>query len=183
MPTDALLRPAALHQFTSNSAYDERMSPSARERWSPTSSDSGDDESTDARDEDELNNAPMAPAPAPAAVARPSGGFPLRAMRQPSPPRSSPMSPLAAGPRPQMPRRLSPLAPMGSGAAPSPSAPRPQLSLPKGQPLARSLLNRAVNGASQPQRPKKTTKLIVATKPMRTTFQLSLSAEELARKS
>jgi hypothetical protein len=71
---------------------------------------------------------------------------------------------------------------MGAGAAPAPSSPRPQLSLPKGQPLARSLLNRAVTGASAPQRPKKTTKLIVATKPMRTTFELSLSADELARK-
>ncbi|GMK55873.1 hypothetical protein CspeluHIS016_0209290 [Cutaneotrichosporon spelunceum] len=180
MPTDSLVRPAALHQFASNSGYDERMSPSARERWSPTSSDSGDDDdSTYARDEDELNKAPRAPVPA--AAARPSG-FPMRAMRQPSPPRSSPLSPLAGGaPQPRI--RLSPLAPMGSGAAPAPSSPRPHLSLPKGQPLARSLLNRAVTGASAPQRPKKTTKLIVATKPMRTTFELSLSADELARKS
>ncbi|CAK9781724.1 hypothetical protein CC85DRAFT_298630 [Cutaneotrichosporon oleaginosum] len=191
MPTDALLRPAALHQFASNSQYDQRMSPSARERWSPSSSDSGDDESTEAQDDaDELNNAPpSAPAPAPAAAAaatRPSSlsaASPLRAFRQPSPPRSSPLSPLAGGVPRQQPRvRLSPLAPMGSGAAPSPSSPRPQLNLPKGQPLARSLLNRAVTSASAPQRPKKTTKLLVATKPMRTTFELSLSADELARK-
>ncbi|BEI84841.1 hypothetical protein CcaverHIS002_0502420 [Cutaneotrichosporon cavernicola] len=172
MPTDALLRPAALHQFTSNSAYDERMSPSARERWSPTSSDSGDDESTDARDEDELNNAPHGTGSCPGCCSPPLGRLP--------PPRHAPA--FAAS----LVAHVSSGCRAASSDAPSPFTPsRPwvPLSLPKGQPLARSLLNRAVNGASQPQRPKKTTKLIVATKPMRTTFQLSLSAEELARKS
>lgn len=51
----------------------------------------------------------------------------------------------------------------------------------KSQPLARALLNRALTPNNA--QPKKTTKIIVPTKTIRTTFELGLTSNELARKS
>lgn len=56
----------------------------------------------------------------------------------------------------------------------------PPSGMAKSQPLARALLNRALTPNNA--QPKKTTKIIVPTKSFRTTFELGLTSNELARK-
>jgi hypothetical protein len=67
---------------------------------------------------------------------------------------------------------MSPLSPTGAASRP--------LGLPKATPLSRTLLNRSM--PSSAQKPKKTTKFIVPSKPFRSTFELGLTSTELKRK-
>lgn len=90
--------------------------------------------------------------------------------------RSAPTSPLAVSsssgfpPRPPRGLGMSPLSPTG----------RPSVPGLKATPLARTLLNRSMPGAAP--KPKKTTKFIVPKTAVRTTFELGLTSQELARK-
>lgn len=181
MPTAALARPASLHLACAN-----RDEPEDRDTWSPDSSNSSESDEEDKAVEDKLSAdvARRSPEIAPKRL------HPLNTQVRSAtfPPKSSPLSPLAGGavagmarPRPR-PRGLSPLSAVDGDVCSPPVGVRS--ALPKSQSLARTLFNRPTQsafGTGPTGLPKKTTKLIVPTKPFRTTFVLGLERDELQR--
>ncbi|KAL1407561.1 hypothetical protein Q8F55_006994 [Vanrija albida] len=182
MPTAALARPASLH-LASCASHAE---PEDRDTWSPDSTSSNGSESDEEAAEDKLS--PDVARRSPETVPKRLAPLNTQVRSATFPPKSSP---LAGGgvaglarPRPR-PRGLSPLSAVNGECIDRAPAGLPR-SLPKSQPLARTLFNRPTQsafGTGPTGLPKKTTKLIVPTKPFRTTFVLGLERDELQRKT
>ncbi|RSH83355.1 uncharacterized protein EHS24_007033 [Apiotrichum porosum] len=175
-----LVRPSPLHLCAHEAEEDSKS-------WSPSSSDS---EAEDECNSANSDNSDEMPSSAPVQRLIRTGPALQTRPRLPSPPRTSPLSPLACGSsstesaaafpfpaagRPR-PRGLSPLSPVAATGGLQRGA------MPKATPLARTLLNRSLSGGASSAAPKKPTKMIVPTKPFRTTFDLGLTSKELARR-
>lgn len=161
-----------------------------RPEQSPTSSEGSDDHDSCDFDQDHFASPPCTSSSSSSlSLGEDEGDAPQRT-RQPQPP--SPKSRSCSSLPAPAPRRR-PIAPL-SALTPTPhnSPSGGSISLPKAQPLARTLFARMADaphagtglgllgGGGNRKGGKQ--KMIVATKPMRTTFELGLTSSELARK-